>query len=124
MTDPAPTLSVLQEQLAARPDDPQLIEGVRAETARVLGTKDVLPADGSPSKNQTLDAYRQAREIDQELAKLVPGSKQYMALIDQKIALSRVAKHEQIVEEAQQGTFTARDVDKAAEGVIPTESGR
>jgi hypothetical protein len=40
------------------------------------------------------------------------------------LSQSRVSNHEQIVEKAQEGVFTAHDVDKAAEGVIPTSAGR
>src|SRR5262245_29141113 len=83
-------LSDLQAQLAARPDDPQLIEAVRAETARVLGERDVLPADGSPSENQKIAAQKRIDEINAAFLKPGLTKEESEALIAEKIALCRI----------------------------------
>jgi len=107
----APSLSDLQAQLAVDPNNTNLIEQVRAETSRVLGEKDVLPADGSPSEQQVGRAD-QGQGLRAKLSSSIPGREPYMDLLDQIVALNRVTKHESSVLETQRQDFTLAHVDR------------
>src|SRR2546430_820438 len=120
----ARTLSDLQAELAAHPNDEAVIGETRPETARLLGDRNTLPANGAPSDAQVRSADEQIEQLKTKLPSLIAGSAAYMAVIDQIVALTNVSSHEELVEQARQNIFTARDVDKASEGVLLTEGDR